>query len=1016
MGKSGLVHSSSGRSGPSRPVSSRLSSCLLALSLLCFCGREEPVAADIPLKVRDGAGLARQGEMVQNGIPIARADSLVDEKTLALVDAKGQAVPAQFEVLSRHGGGLKGKKPIQWLHVAFPAEVGSRDSAGFRIVTGINRAPAKAVTVTQDAASVTVNTGAARFRLSKVAFNVLEEAVLLPNTSGGKEIRLAGSGVAAAGVPALSGSAQVLPVGAAGASLLPMLALPPEEVKVERQGPLWAVVKLSGHFSNAPFGPTRWRYVARYHFHAGKPHFDLDFYFAFPGNKAGASSVRGSLEGVTRDHCVKVREVKLSFPVSLAGGAALPAGASLSGYGSAEEGPGMSASLSAAQSVSLRQALRPAMTAPSAYTLDVGGQKKQGRFASWPLVALSGAEGGVGVSLQKMKFYEPQALSLSSRECQILLVADSQWVGPYMGAYAKATVSLLPPKAPLDSLRDQLLARQEKPLFAWPGRQYVAKGMVMDEIWDGKPHPLAQNYFNRLSRISQNTLKAYSDLGLHGFMTYGLTPRYWYDGMMGNEFGDTKTWDGYFFGGTFTDYHNCFANTVTQFAQSEEGWLLSDLAFPAARRNLNSLIVQYEPGTTEFYAGWAPTGYGAYRNNFNSSHSYFLNVYYYYYLTGDRQVLDILGPGADILRHAYARKKDEALIPAVDPPLDPEKESMGRVASQHGALWWFIGHASQDSTYLDDYRNMLDRFACLNLALLKKDGKEYAYFTEKTLAPTADSLRTSQTWMFAQYDLQNIWNLYKEYGDVKLGRDTVRVSRLFKAAFETYMDQVAKTYNPSGSVEGEWANQLDVRWSGPRIGGQLRSAAGAKVGEHTLYTTGKSLLTASLFRAAYMHKSQAMYDQAAKLLVKAVDWSRPETQAWGKETAMHWIQVHGAVGQLASGLYGAVAVPIRKGPGGGGMGGKAARLGAPKVKVAGDAFRRQVEIAYGLDARQKVYMGVYSTSGSLLRVLSDRNSQDTGNHVETWDGRDAGGRFLSPGTYFLKIRIGDRSFDQSVVF
>ena len=36
-----------------------------------------------------------------------------------------------------------------------------------------------------------------------------------------------------------------------------------------------------------------------------------------------------------------------------------------------------------------------------------------------------------------------------------------------------------------------------------------------------------------------------------------------------------------------------------------------------------------------FYCGQAPTGYGAYRTDFNSSHAYFENLFLYYWLTGD---------------------------------------------------------------------------------------------------------------------------------------------------------------------------------------------------------------------------------------------------------------------------------------------------------------------------------------------------------------------------------------------
>ena len=41
------------------------------------------------------------------------------------------------------------------------------------------------------------------------------------------------------------------------------------------------------------------------------------------------------------------------------------------------------------------------------------------------------------------------------------------------------------------------------------------------------------------------------------------------------------------------------------------------------------------PDDKWFYCGQAPTGYNAYRADFNSSHAYFENLFLYYWLTGD---------------------------------------------------------------------------------------------------------------------------------------------------------------------------------------------------------------------------------------------------------------------------------------------------------------------------------------------------------------------------------------------
>ena len=83
----------------------------------------------------------------------------------------------------------------------------------------------------------------------------------------------------------------------------------------------------------------------------------------------------------------------------------------------------------------------------------------------------------------------------------------------------------------------------------------------------------------------------------------------------------------------------------------EVEWL-DELAFPGALRTLHTQIMQCSPGDPGSTAARRPTGYGAYRTDFNSSHAYFENLFLYYWLTGDSTVVDALRRGGD--EHAAA--------------------------------------------------------------------------------------------------------------------------------------------------------------------------------------------------------------------------------------------------------------------------------------------------------------------------------------------------------------------------
>jgi len=112
---------------------------------------------EIPLTVTERAGVARVGEGVHSGVPLARG-TVMSPDALALFDANGQAVPAQFEALSWWPDGS-----LRWVLVNLVASLGAGESRHYVLRTGAPAPAAPAVTVTDAEDVFAVDTGRVRF-------------------------------------------------------------------------------------------------------------------------------------------------------------------------------------------------------------------------------------------------------------------------------------------------------------------------------------------------------------------------------------------------------------------------------------------------------------------------------------------------------------------------------------------------------------------------------------------------------------------------------------------------------------------------------------------------------------------------------------------------------------------------------------------------------------------------------------------------------------------------------------
>ena len=233
-----------------------------------------------------------------------------------------------------------------------------------------------------------------------------------------------------------------------------------------------------------------------------------------------------------------------------------------------------------------------------------------------------------------------------------------------------------------------------------------------------------------------------------------------------------ENWDDTFWCGAWTDYHNTVETSAIWALRSGEVDWLDELAFPGALRTLHTQIMQCGPDEKWFYCGQAPTGYGAYRADFNSSHAYFENLFLYYWLTGDSTVVDMVPRGGR--QHAppvlpvprsepvtAPHGPDGPACAATQPPDNDSSTFTGRVPSQWTAAFRFLGLASEDPSFLEDYRSGLARAVTQQYLELERGGKSYGFLGEQ-VGEGPGVYEAGPAWTNGFYDAENLYRLQRD--------------------------------------------------------------------------------------------------------------------------------------------------------------------------------------------------------------------------------------------------------------
>ncbi|HVR95942.1 MAG TPA: fibronectin type III domain-containing protein [Thermoanaerobaculia bacterium] len=862
---------------------------LLVLVLLaCFAAPYEARAAYNPqvpssliLTVRETAGIARNGEVIRSGVPMPRSLNLRSTASLALVDAAGTPVPAEFEVTARWNAAKNdANSPIQWLLVTFPASVGPRATATYRVVTNgsvANPAPARPLTLTQNGNIVTVDTGAAVFRLGASPGALFDE-VLLDN-----------------GTRVIGGSAMTARVNGAAAGH-PTI----RKVKIEHAGPLTAIVIIEGAYDAAPVGNGGFGSFRRYVFTAGSPTAVVRQSAAWEGNLACNGCIEtpaGAPNGVLFE------QVRDTLSVELGSGARTVT--AVADFDIAA----VTGSVSAGQTAAIRQILRSARTEPLRYEANIGGMggtAASGARATGGVLAASGPAGAVAIALNRMDRYEPQALRLLADGSFAIDVADGKaWVAHHQGLYATLAVSALPSGPSRATLDRAVWAPLNRPLRAWPQAAWFAASDAVDEFPVGPLPAEVAAYDTLIPSVLNRTTRKIDELGLAGLMTYGVYPRYWgKDGAPGeidcagtSDPTPGETWDNTFWCSNWADYHNTASTAPIWAMRTGQVEWLDDLATPAALRMLHTQIMQCGPNDGWSYCGQAPAGYGGYRADFNSSHAYWDNLFLYYWLTGDQTVVDTVRRGAQSMRRLLcsSRASGGGACSPDAPQANPSQNFTGRVSSQWHNAFRFVGLASDDGSFLDDYRSGMARAATQHYVEATRNGVAYGFLGDRAVIP--GTYQAGPMWMNGFYDANILFRLQRDTGDAPIGIPALPPSRIIAATARTLRD-LEPTVMGDGTVDGDWPKSLEYTYATSRLGGALTAVLPF---DRPIFGPEKTSVTALFLRAGEQSGDAALYQKGREMVQYTLSAAAGEGAPLGKLQGQYLTRLHSAVARLAGG-------------------------------------------------------------------------------------------------------------------
>jgi len=864
---------------------------LLVVSLFLVVGSVSADDIDTII-LKETQGISRSYEYVHNGFPLGVEDNIFSTNGLGIRDENGIRIQADFEVLSRWGGGQDDiTKPIQWLLLTFPVTLNANQQKIYTLVSNDNLVNSVTLNIVENPTNFVVNTGNALFSINKNSPFI--NSASIKTSLGIYEQIITGNPYSYVSVE--------------GEGKYPALA--PDSVTVEKSNSLFATIKVEGFYDTPFFGvdeAQRIRYVTRFNFYANSSTVKLSHYYAWPGRYCDIRNSCSNWDGLILDG------MGIDFETNI--------NSNVRGHSLVSDSIYYNSAISDFDRISLSQKLRPELISLAEFELDFIGSITNGQYAKQPVLAINDNLKGVAVSIDKMYYKEPQAMSIfGNGTVNLRLIDNKTRLGQHMGNSIDFSIVLTGDSNVIDEsyLREKVYAPLHNPIFAFPTNSRLKDSLVLDEVVDlsnlsNSPYSgLIDNYNSIVGKITDTSFEfienarsflsvggSYSNYNFptHGMMTYGYYPRLFGPSKeaITVDLGASQRWDDYYMEGKFTDYHSAFQNVFMYSMLNQNPDTLVYLSFPAAKRMAYTQVTQCNLDSTYFACGWGLAGYRQYRSDANSQHSYLENLYSYYYATGDRNVLDILELGIDRFQSL---------------------NSIGRQDTHAYYALLFLGK-TLDKSYLNDLDNALNQAFTNHIIILSNNDLNFSFLMKSDISSNPGVAKTEQAWMGTLYFSNFMQKYLHEFGN-KLFNNIYITDFIdgYGLSLYTYNRNTAPSSGQGcsggsdGTASGRWSRDLIVSWSGSNIGGQIVDVVhDGTPSEECLFTTGKALVSSTILRAAKNTNNLDLFNMGLDLVNVALETTSNEP--WEKETSENYIRMHHSIALIEEGFNSSlVSVP-----------------------------------------------------------------------------------------------------------
>ncbi len=584
---------------------------------------------DVPIVVNDeGNTVARDPGVTRFLVPIAETERLFSLNSLVVRDDQGARLPAQFEVLSRWGGGKADcAAPIRYAYAIVNAvpEVGGQ--ANWKVASvSDNAGESTTLSLTESADAWIIDTGLARFTIRRQGFQGLSR-VEVADGQGGYRL-----------VSELAADESGFVVDHGGPKTV--RARDPWYLALERRGPQVVTVAARGFYA-ASASERDLAYAIRMHFYAGSGRVRIEHTYYY-GEVAGWSildiSNRTKIDGaIMRVPLVAATDVLVR----------------------ADQQVHM---LAAGEDVQIEQRKRLPNQAAVRFAVRSGGSAiENGQWADRPLLAVSGGGVHVAATLARLSIREPQGLAWNAAENQLEVQMTSSpiFIGGARGIWTVAALDFGPGAA---VVQDSLQLHAERRLLGVPSSGYLNTTRTIGP-YAAQSGPVVQAYATAVKDIHDRTVTYLRDLRVTGVQVWPDLPRTSCEA----DFNCDQARNELYEGGD-NNYWNWSKPGMDEFFRTGNNSFLYDFSLGEATTYIETLAVRTDYdrvddssvtglavcyGGTRGYTGDFQEGLNNRRDSCVASYSYDKMIKLAFLATGDGRFVDFFESAAESSVNAF---------------------------------------------------------------------------------------------------------------------------------------------------------------------------------------------------------------------------------------------------------------------------------------------------------------------------------------------------------------------------